>query len=99
MGNSKRGSVSLSTRPLRQHDLRSDAERLIARATRLYVKRVDGMDYPGFRGSDVERFGGRDYVVLRSVEGVLAVYRIGAFDSLNWVEKDDYPEELRHAER
>lgn len=86
--------MSAASRPLRAHELRSDTRQLIARASRAYSRRTGGLSYPGFSGSDVERYNGRDYVVLRSAEGVLAVYLIGGFDSLVWIEKEDYPEEL-----
>jgi hypothetical protein len=84
-----------SARPLRQHSLRRDTDQLIARATRDCIRRIGTTDYPAFKGSRVERLAGRDYVLLQTAAGLLAaVYRVGSFDSLRWVEKDEYPEEL-----
>jgi hypothetical protein len=38
--------------------------------------RTGGSDQPGRDASTIEEAGGKDYVVLRNVNGVMAVYRI-----------------------
>ena len=38
--------------------------------------RTGGTDQPGADASRVENHGGKSYVVLRNVRGILAVYRV-----------------------
>ena len=54
-----------------------DEDTLVRRAMAAYYKFSDRRDppHPG-NVSGIETVGGKDYVVLRNINGVLAVYRI-----------------------
>jgi hypothetical protein len=55
--------------------VRFDVDEMRRRAIAAWL-RGGAQDQPGWNDSTVEEFGDKDYVVLRNVKGVMAVYRI-----------------------
>ena len=75
-----------------------DEEKLIERAKRAYVsraKQLGAVDAPGVE-SGLEIHGGVDYIVLRNIRGVLALFRISKDgEGIHYVESGEYPKSLR----
>lgn len=57
-----------------------DEESLVRRAHAAY-RRAGGLDQPSSE-SGIESTGGKDYVVLRNIQGVMAVYSVEPDGSL-----------------
>ncbi len=68
----------------RRKPLALDEADLQRRAFAAYFRAASGedIDQPGAGNSGVEEHEGKFYVVLRSVRGILAVYRVRAHDGV-----------------
>jgi len=74
-------------------------EELTQRAIRAYSSRLlcelgVTAQYPS-NASGIEKHGGKEYVVLRNVNGVLAVYEIRANETIRCVDEDNWPKQLQ----
>jgi len=72
-------------------ELDYDSEEMMRRAMAAWF-RAGGTDQPGRDASTIEDAGGKDYVVLRNVNGVMAVYRIRNDGMLKRLRR--WPEEI-----
>jgi hypothetical protein len=67
-------------------------DQLLARAFAAYFRRGENLDQPSAADSGHAKVDGLDYIVLRNVNGVLAVYRVRNDGSLKGLRR--YPVEL-----
>lgn len=67
-----------------------DYEGLVSRAVRAYSRRFGTDAIQPANTSQVMDHGGKNYVVLRNCNGILALYQITASDRLRYV--DEVPE-------
>jgi hypothetical protein len=67
--------ASIKAKKKHKPELRFDDDEMIRRAKAAWF-RTGGSDQPGSSHSGVEESNGKHYVVLRNVNGVMAVYRI-----------------------
>jgi len=82
-------SIKLSKSIKRQGDrkytdfrqVKGDEPELVRHSIAAYF-RAGGLDQPDGDKSSAEKFQGKYYTVLRNSDGVLAVYRIRAFDAV-----------------
>jgi len=72
-------------------ELKYEPDEMLRRAMAAWF-RAGGSDQPGRDASTIEKAGGKDYVVLRNVNGVLAVYRIRNDGMLKRLRR--WPEEI-----
>lgn len=69
---------------------------LITRATQALYRRTQGthevFQQPDSRLSEVVEDGGHTYIVLRNINGLLAVYLVYAGPLLTWLDPSKYPD-------
>lgn len=74
---------------------RYDEEELISRATRAYCTRQrrsgESYDQPSASSSHAEDHDGRVFIVLESIKGILAVYRLKDDGHIEYVQEEYWP--------
>ena len=77
---------------------RYDEEELISRATRAYCTRQrrsgESYDQPSASSSHAEEHDGRVFIVLESIKGILAVYRLKDDGHIEYVQEEYWPARL-----